>query len=148
MPDYATPANGDARLDLVVTDAVHGAALDIVVFHPIKPDGRGTYGHGGHEDRKYATYPQTCEGRRTGAPPMIPVVVSTFGVISSTAVGWLDGVEETASLKGRPYFQEPAGPRSLCQLVSLVTILEAAQIVLTGHSQGGPGAQPVANAGA
>ena len=78
---------------------------------------------------------------------MLPVVVSIFGVISSTAVGWLDGVEETASLKGRPYLQEPGGPRTLCQLVSLVTILEAAQIVLTGPSQGGLGAQLVANAG-
>ena len=47
------------------------------------------------------------------------------------------GVQETASLKGRPFLSEPAGPRSLCQLVSLVTVLEAAQIVLSAHSQGG-----------
>ena len=70
------------------------------------------------------------------------VVVSTFGVIGSTAVGWLERVEESASLKGRPFLAEPAGPKCLCELVSLVTVLEAAQIVLSGHSQGsGPEAR-------
>ena len=59
-----------------------------------------------------------------------------FGVLSSTAVSWLQDVEESASLKGWPFYAEPAGPQSLCQLVSLVTILESAQIVLSAHSQG------------
>ena len=137
IPEYAAQANADARLDLVVTDVTHGAALDVCVFYPIQPNGRGTYGHNTHETRKYKTYPQTATGRRTGAPPMVPVVASTFGVLNSTAVSWLQGVEESASLKGRPFYAEPAGPQSLSQLVSLVTILEAAQIVLTAHSQGG-----------
>ena len=137
VPEYATPANGDARLDLVVTDVAHGAALDVCVFYPLQPSGRATYGHSTHEQRKHRTYPQTAAGRRTGAPPMIPIVVSTFGVVSSTAASWLQGVEESACLKGRPFFPEPAGPQSLCQLVSLVTILESAQIVLSAHSQGG-----------
>ena len=63
---------------------------------------------------------------------------SSSGGSSSSSVRtrlWLGRVEETASLKGRPFLAEPAGPRSLCQLVSLVAILEAAHIVLSAHSQ-------------
>ena len=123
-------------LDLLVTDTVHGAALDIVVFHPVQPSGRGVYLHRTHEAEKYRTYPQTVAGRRTGAPPMIPVVVSTFGVLNEVAVSYLEAVEGSAVLKGKPFFSEPAGPASLCQLVSLVAILEVAQIVMAAHSQG------------
>ena len=67
---------------------------------------------------------------------MIPVVVSIFGVVNSTAVSWLDEVGKSASLKGKPFLREPAGPQCLFKLVSLVAILEAAHIVLTAHSQG------------
>ena len=52
------------------------------------------------------------------------------------AVSYLDAVEGSAVVKGKPYFSEPAGPASLCQLVSLVTVLEVAQIVMAAHSQG------------
>ena len=51
-------------------------------------------------------------------------------------VCFLDAVEASAAVKGKPFFCEPAGPASLCQLVQLVTILEVAQIVLWAHSQG------------
>lgn len=74
---------------------------DIVVFYPVQPSGRGVYLHGTHEERKYKTYPQTVAGRRIGAPPRIPLVVSTFGVLNELAVSYLDAVDGSAVLKGR-----------------------------------------------
>jgi len=128
--------HANAKLDLVVTDAAHAAVLDMVVFHPIQPNGRSTYGHKAHENRKYATYNQTEEGRRRSTRPLIPVVVSTFGVINGTALDYFARVEESAAAKGMPFVPERAGPKSLCQLASLVTILEVASIVVSAHTQG------------
>jgi len=48
-----------------------------------------------------------------------------------------EAVEESARAKGKPFVAEPAGPQSLCQLVSLSAILEVATIVLLAHTQGG-----------
>ena len=69
--------------------------------------------------------------------PLIPVVVSTFGVLNAAAVTYLEAVEDSARAKGRPYVADPAGPQSLCQLVSLAAILDVATIVLLAHTQGG-----------
>lgn len=101
---------------------------------PIQPNGRATHGYKVDEDRKCKTYPQTIASRRFGTPPLIPIAVSIFGVVSSTAVGSLEGVETSACLKGLPFFAEPTGPQSLCELGSLISIIESSHIVLSTHS--------------
>lgn len=67
--------------------------------------------------------------------PLIPVVVSVFGVLNDAAADWLEQVQGTARMRGRPFAPEPAGPRTLGQLVALSTILEAASIACEAHSQ-------------
>ena len=62
--------------------------------------------------------------------------MSTFGVINGTALDYFARVEESAAAKGMPFVPERAGPKSLCQLASLVTILEVASIVVSAHTQG------------
>ena len=133
VPDFLT--DQEARLDLVVSDVAHSAVLDIVVFHPIQPNGTRVYHHQRHEDGKYAKYPQSKDGRRSCTRPLVPVVVSTFGQLNAVASEYFAVVEETARVKGKPFVAELAGPQSLAQLVSLVAILEVANIVLDAHSQ-------------
>ena len=125
----------DARLDLIICDPVHGALLDIVVFHPLKANGTGVYSASVHESAKYSKYRQSQDGRRVLSKPLIPVVVSTFGRINDTAVSYLDAVEGSAQLKDILFYASPQGPQSLCELLSLVTILEVADIVLSTHTQ-------------
>lgn len=48
---------------------------------------------------------------------------------------FLSGVEATAVSQRKPLSLEPAGPRSLRELVSLVTILEVGRIVNQSYSQ-------------
>ena len=124
-----------SRLDLVVSDPEHAALLDMVVFYPLQPDGVKTHAHRVHERAKYDRYRPTRDGRRQLAVPLLPVVVSTFGVLNAAALDWLTQVQETARQRGRPYAPEPGGPRSLEQLVALSTILEAASIACDAHSQ-------------
>ena len=67
--------------------------------------------------------------------PLIPVVVSTFGVLNELSSSYLADVEKTARARGKPFLPRVGGPRSLEQLVSLSGILEAAAIVVDSHSQ-------------
>ena len=124
-----------SRMDLVVKDPAHAALLDLVVFYPLHEGCRGTYAHRTHERAKYQRYRPTEDGRRRHALPLLPVVVSVFGVLNAAAVEWLGLVQATARQRGRPFMPDPGGPRDLQALVAHATILEAAAIVAEAHSQ-------------
>jgi len=135
MPEIQrTDGGGEARLDLRVTDPANAAMLDVVVFWPLQKCGAKTYKHRAHERAKYVRYPTTRDGRRLTAVPLIPVVVSAFGCLNETAQAYLMQVEASARVKQRALYHEPAGPRSLSELVSLMAILETAAIVASAHS--------------
>ena len=67
--------------------------------------------------------------------PLVPIVISVFGVVNATASEWFSRVEEAARTRGRPLVPEVCGPRNLLQLVSRTAILEAAAIAADAHSQ-------------
>ena len=124
-----------SRLDLVVRDPEHSAMIDVVVFYPIQPCGRKLYQHRVHERAKFDRYQPTRDGRRQHAVPLVPAVVSCFGVLNETCATYLGGVERTARGRGKPFVPRTGGPRSLDELVSLMAILEAASIVTDVYSQ-------------
>ena len=111
------------------------ALLDVVVFYPIQPCGRKLYQHRVHERAKYERYQPTRDGRRQHAVPLVPAVVSCFGVLNETCAVYFDGVERTARGRGKPFVPRTGGPRGLDELVSLMAILEAASIVTDVYSQ-------------
>ena len=78
---------------------------------------------------------QRFRGPTLNALPLLPVVVSVFGVLNAAAVEWLGLVQATARQRGRPFMPDPGGPRDLQALVAHATILEAAAIVAEAHSQ-------------
>ena len=89
-----------------------------------------------HTERaKYERYQPTRDGRRQHAVPLVPAVVSCFGVLNEACATYLDGVERTARGRGTPYRPRAGGPRNLGELVSLMAIFEAASIVTDVHSQ-------------
>jgi len=124
-----------SRLDLVVRDPLHSALLDIVVFHPLHESGIGTYKHRDYVRAKFERYNPTRDGRRQLSVPLIPMVVSTFGVVDPDAALYVNNVEQTARVRGRSLVSAPGGPRTLTQLVSYTAILECASIVTSAHSQ-------------
>jgi len=111
-----------SRLDLVVADAEHAAMLDLVVFYPLQDCGLRQYTHRSHESVKYKRYRPTLDGRRQHTKPLIPVVVSVFGVVNKTAGEYLAQVEASARARGRPVVPDICGPRSLGELVSQTAI--------------------------
>ena len=78
----------------------------------------------------------THDGRRLCTQPLVPVVVSSFCVLNDASAAYFEAVEAAARDTGKPFVPQPAGPQGLCQLASLVTVLEVAAIVLLAHSQG------------
>lgn len=83
LPDIVRAAGADkSRLDLVVRDPVHAGMLDVVVVFPLQPCGTRVYRHVDHEHTKFLRYQLRRDGRRQHALPLIPVVVSTFGVLN------------------------------------------------------------------
>lgn len=84
---------------------------------------------------KYDRYQPIRDGRRQHAVPLVPAVVSVFGVLNDACSLYLAGVEQTACDRGKPFVPRMGGPRSLVELVSLMAILEAASIVTDMYSQ-------------
>ena len=109
--------------------------LEVVVFYPLQPGGLKAYRHFDHERVKFGRYQPRRDGRRQHVLPLIPVVVSTLGVVNDACVEYLSGIEQTARARGKPFVPTVGGPRSLEQLVSLMGILEAASIITDSHSQ-------------
>ena len=136
IPDIVRADGAEkSRLDLVVRDAENPAMLDVVVFYPLQPSGRALYRHADHERAKFDRYRPTRDGRRQHALPLVPVVVSVFGVLNEICSIYLNEIEWTAKRRGKPFVPRVGGPRSLEQLVSWMGILEAASIVADSHSQ-------------
>ena len=109
--------------------------LDIVVFYPLQPCGTKVYRHGGHEREKFKRYQPSRDGRRQHVLPLVPVVVSTFGVLNEMCSEYLSANEQTARTRGKPFVPSVGGPRNLEQLACLIGVLEAASIVADSHSQ-------------
>ena len=84
---------------------------------------------------KFNRYQPRRDGRRQHVLPLIPVVVSIFGVLNELSSTYLSDIENTARARGKPFLPRVGGPRSLEQLVSLSGILEAAAIVVDSYSQ-------------
>ena len=80
--------------------------LDLVVFYPLQACGTKTYTHRSHERIKYQRYQPTRDGRRQLAKPLIPVVVSVFGVLNETAAAYLRKVEDSARTRTEPLAME------------------------------------------
>ena len=136
IPDIVRADGAEkSRLDLVVCDPEHPGMLDVVVFYPLQPCGTKLYHHAVHERQKFDRYQPTRDGRRQHVMPLIPVVVSVFGVLNEACAVYLSGIEQTARVRGKPFVPRAGGPRTLEQLVSWMGILQAASIVVDSHSQ-------------
>ena len=85
LPDVTRVDGAEkSRLDLVVKDPEHPGMLDVVVFQPIQPCGKRLYRHLDHERLKFSRYQPSRDGRRQHTLPLIPMVLSTFGVLNDT----------------------------------------------------------------